>query len=221
MKLASTLLFVSLAVVFSLSSAHAAEGTKRVYFGMYGQGPEDGIYVAELDLASGVVSAPRLAARAVDPSFLAFDPCAQVSLRRFRGRNFGRQADGWCGGLCRRQGDGQPHPAQRATLRGGRSLLPDRRQIGKECPRRQLRRGHGRRAPHRRDGPLEAGQFRHRPSRQGAQSAASGRPARPLDQRRPGQSLRLRGRPGSRPHLHLSLRPGGRKAHAERSARRR
>jgi 6-phosphogluconolactonase len=74
MKRASTLLFLTLALVFSLSSAHAADTTKRVYFGMYGQGPEDGIYVAELDLASGVVSAPRLAARAVDPSFLAFDP---------------------------------------------------------------------------------------------------------------------------------------------------
>ncbi len=74
MKLASTLLCVSFAVVFSLSSAHAAEGTKRVYFGMYGKAAEDGIYVAELDLGSGVVTAPRLAARAVDPSFLAFDP---------------------------------------------------------------------------------------------------------------------------------------------------
>ncbi len=52
---------------------------ERVYFGMYGKAADDGIYVAELDLGSGVVTAPRLAARAVDPSFLAFDPCTSFS----------------------------------------------------------------------------------------------------------------------------------------------
>ena len=124
-------------------------------------------------------------------------------------------------GLCRRPGDGQPHAAQRATLRGSRALLPDRRQIGKERPRRQLRRRHGRRAPHRRDGPPEAGLFRHRPSRQRTQSAAAGEGRTPIRS----MSTRPTASPSrpiwERPHLRLSLRPGGRQAHAERSAGRR
>jgi 6-phosphogluconolactonase len=94
MKRASTLACLSLAVLLCLSSARAAEGTKRVYFGMYGSGPKDGIYVAELDLATGVVSPPRLAARAVDPSFLAFDPShkflyAVSEVMKLRGRASG------------------------------------------------------------------------------------------------------------------------------------
>jgi 6-phosphogluconolactonase len=52
----------------------AAEGKERVYFGTYGEAKDEGIFVAELDLATGVVSKPRLAAEAVNPSFLAFDP---------------------------------------------------------------------------------------------------------------------------------------------------
>ncbi|HUE14051.1 MAG TPA: lactonase family protein [Planctomycetaceae bacterium] len=74
MKLALLLLFVSVAVVAARSSARGAEGTERVYFGTYAEKPNQGIFVAELDLASGVVSPPRLAARTTNPSFLAFDP---------------------------------------------------------------------------------------------------------------------------------------------------
>ncbi len=74
MKLASLFLFVYVAVVGLRSSARGAEGTERVYFGTYGQAPNEGIFVAELDLASGVVSRPHLAAQAVNASFLALDP---------------------------------------------------------------------------------------------------------------------------------------------------
>jgi 6-phosphogluconolactonase len=59
------------------SVAQAAEGRERVYFGTYGQGPKDGVYVAELDLASGNVTEPRLAARAVNASFIALHPDKQ------------------------------------------------------------------------------------------------------------------------------------------------
>lgn len=77
MKLASLILFLCGAVVVSDSSTRAAEGIQRVYFGTYGEGPNQGIFVAELDLATGVVSPPRLAAEAVNPSFLAIDPSHQ------------------------------------------------------------------------------------------------------------------------------------------------
>jgi 6-phosphogluconolactonase len=70
MKLALLLSFAS----FALTSLASAADTERVYFGTYGSGPNDGIFVAELDPATGVVSTPRLAAQADDASFLAFDP---------------------------------------------------------------------------------------------------------------------------------------------------
>ena len=74
MNLARLCLFVCVAVVGLRSSARGAEGKERVYFGTYGQGRNEGIFVAELNLPSGVLSQPHLAARAVNPSFLAFDP---------------------------------------------------------------------------------------------------------------------------------------------------
>jgi 6-phosphogluconolactonase len=71
MKFAPLRAFTYLAVMLVASSAPGAE---RVYFGTYGSGPGEGIFVAELDPATGVVSTPRLAGEAVDASFLAFDP---------------------------------------------------------------------------------------------------------------------------------------------------
>lgn len=46
----------------------------RVYFGTYTGKEGGGIHVAELDLASGKLGAPRLAAEAVNPSFLEIHP---------------------------------------------------------------------------------------------------------------------------------------------------
>src|SRR5271163_4834371 len=60
-------------VVFA-STASAADGRERIYFGTYGQGAKDGVFVAELDLASGNVSQPRLAGRAANASFVALHP---------------------------------------------------------------------------------------------------------------------------------------------------
>ncbi len=50
------------------------KGKIRVYIGSYTQGKSEGIYVSELDLGSGELSDPRLAAKAVNPSFLAIHP---------------------------------------------------------------------------------------------------------------------------------------------------
>jgi 6-phosphogluconolactonase len=74
MKFPPLLAFALLAAMGVVFLASDAEGSERVYFGTYGSGRNEGIFVAELDPATGVVSAPRLAAEAVDSSFLAFDP---------------------------------------------------------------------------------------------------------------------------------------------------
>jgi 6-phosphogluconolactonase len=63
-----------LLLVVTASTAWAAEGRERIYFGTYGQGPRDGVFVAELDLATGQVTEPRLAGRAVNASFVALHP---------------------------------------------------------------------------------------------------------------------------------------------------
>ncbi len=50
------------------------DGKVRVYFGTYTRGDSEGIYVSLLDLASGELSSPVLAAQAVNPAFLAIHP---------------------------------------------------------------------------------------------------------------------------------------------------
>ncbi|HET6328663.1 MAG TPA: lactonase family protein [Planctomycetaceae bacterium] len=63
-----------LLIIGGASTAPAAEGRERIYLGTYGQGPKDGVFVAELDLASGQVSEPRFAGRAANASFVALHP---------------------------------------------------------------------------------------------------------------------------------------------------
>lgn len=74
----TSILFTSVAMTglftASVVPASAAEGRERVYFGTYGDGPTAGVYVAELDLATGAVSEPHLAGRAVNASFVALAP---------------------------------------------------------------------------------------------------------------------------------------------------
>jgi len=61
-------------LLVAASSARAADGKERIYFGTYGQTANDGVFVAELDLATGNVSEPRLAGRATNASFVAISP---------------------------------------------------------------------------------------------------------------------------------------------------
>jgi 6-phosphogluconolactonase len=74
--------FVCLALLVALLAAPAAAGQKaqsdklRVYVGTYttGKSKSKGIYLLELDLKKGALSAPVLAGEAVNPSFLALHP---------------------------------------------------------------------------------------------------------------------------------------------------
>jgi len=61
-------------VIALASTTRAAEGRERIYFGTYGQASNEGVFVAELDLATGIVTEPRLAGRAVNASFVALHP---------------------------------------------------------------------------------------------------------------------------------------------------
>jgi len=57
-----------------LAGAEAKPRELWVYVGTYTGGPSKGIYRLELDLASGKLSAPSLAGKVVNPSFLAIHP---------------------------------------------------------------------------------------------------------------------------------------------------
>lgn len=46
----------------------------HVYIGTYTRGESEGIYVSQLDLKTGKLSTPRLAAKSVNPSFVAIHP---------------------------------------------------------------------------------------------------------------------------------------------------
>lgn len=64
-----------LAFLLGLIATQAADARPiRVYVGTYTGGESRGIYVMELDPGTGKLSAPRLAAESVSPSFLAIHP---------------------------------------------------------------------------------------------------------------------------------------------------
>jgi 6-phosphogluconolactonase len=76
--LAGTLLASSLVACHALAAASEpggnAAGTLRVYIGTYTRGASKGIYLAQLDTATGKLDTPVLAAEAKNPSFLAIHP---------------------------------------------------------------------------------------------------------------------------------------------------
>lgn len=65
-----------------------------VYFGTYTSGKSKGIYYAQLDLATGKLTAPELAAESANPSFLALHPNGQFlyavnEVNSFKGQKSG------------------------------------------------------------------------------------------------------------------------------------
>ncbi|MBM4040846.1 MAG: lactonase family protein [Planctomycetes bacterium] len=91
MLLAATLLLC-------LAAARGAEEPKmeklRVYIGTYTWKESKGIYLMELDLATGKLSAPELAAEATNPTFLAIHPSRRFlyavgEIGKFQGRSTG------------------------------------------------------------------------------------------------------------------------------------
>ncbi|QDU37707.1 6-phosphogluconolactonase [Maioricimonas rarisocia] len=63
---------VAVAALLAATNLYAAEdGTLRVYYGTKNQSGSQGIYTGTLDLATGTLSSPQLAAEADNPGFLA------------------------------------------------------------------------------------------------------------------------------------------------------
>ena len=63
-----------LATVFAPIASFAEPAKYRVYFGTYSSRGSQGIYFAELDLATGSFSPPQVAGEVTSPSFLAIHP---------------------------------------------------------------------------------------------------------------------------------------------------
>src|SRR5512142_3003628 len=60
--------------LFAAPGNEAASRSVLVYFGTYTGQKSQGIYVSRLDLATGQLSAPELAAAVASPSFVAIHP---------------------------------------------------------------------------------------------------------------------------------------------------
>ncbi len=67
-------LVLCIGVALALAGSAAADKTMLVYFGTYTGEKSQGIYVSRLDLGSGTLTPPTLAAAIASPSFLAVHP---------------------------------------------------------------------------------------------------------------------------------------------------
>jgi 6-phosphogluconolactonase len=93
-RIALLLSAVALAAPARAEDPPARGGKMRVYIGTYTGAKSKGIYVLELDLATGALSAPVLAAQTANPSFLAIHPSRRFlyavgELDNFKGKKGG------------------------------------------------------------------------------------------------------------------------------------
>jgi 6-phosphogluconolactonase len=118
----------------STALSQAGAGSTLVYFGTYTGPASKGIYVSRLDLASGALSAPQLAAETPSPSFLAARPQGDVlfavnEIDTFQGKPAGSVSaftiDRKTGmlTLLNQQSSGGPGPAHLAVDRTGTNVL--------------------------------------------------------------------------------------------------
>jgi 6-phosphogluconolactonase len=133
--LAALLCLASLATwAQSTASSQGAAGSSLVYFGTYTGPTSKGIYVSRLDLASGTLSTPQLAAETTSPSFLAARPQGDVlyavnEIDKFQGKPAGSVSaftiDKKTGmlTLLNQQSSGGSGPAHLAVDRTGANVL--------------------------------------------------------------------------------------------------
>jgi 6-phosphogluconolactonase len=108
----------------------AGGGEMLVYFGTYtgDKSTSKGVYVARLDLATGKVTAPELAAETTSPSFLAVHPSGRFlyaanEVREFEGKEAG-SVSGFA--VDRKSGKLSPLNQQSSVGRGPAHLVVDR-----------------------------------------------------------------------------------------------
>jgi 6-phosphogluconolactonase len=91
-RLATLSLLASL--LFGIASAAEPGKTLWVYFGTYTGGKSKGIYLAELDTATGTLTSKGLAAETSNPSFLAIHPSHKFLVAVGEIANFGGKKEG-------------------------------------------------------------------------------------------------------------------------------
>ena len=162
------------------------------YVGTYtsGKTPSKGIYLLELDLASGRLTARDAGPKLPDPSFLAIHPSHKFLYAVNEVGRAQRQEGGRRQRPGHRPGQREAHAPQPAIVGRQRAVPPHRGRRGEERPGGQLRQRERRLPadPGRRHAGRGLGV--HPARGQGCRSLARRRPARPLDQPRPGQSVR-------------------------------
>lgn len=128
--------FIALAVLSATRWARAQTADRTlVYFGTYTSNTKSrGIYVSELNSATGVLSSPQLAAEAENPSFLAPHPSRDVlyavnEVGEFQGRKTGsvsaftRDPKSATLTLLNQESSGGPGPAHISVDPSGRNVL--------------------------------------------------------------------------------------------------
>src|SRR5262245_21700948 len=74
MKLTLPIIALVLGAILGMTARADESGKQRVYIGTYTGKDSKGIYLSELDLATGKLSEPTVAAETGNPSFLAIHP---------------------------------------------------------------------------------------------------------------------------------------------------
>ena len=119
----------------------SASRTLWLYVGTYtgGKTPSEGIYLLELDLASGSLTNKGAVARLKDPSFLAIHPSRKFLYAVNELGQFQRQEGGRRQRAGDRPGDRRAEAPEPAIVGRQRPLPPDRRPHGERRPGGQLR----------------------------------------------------------------------------------
>jgi 6-phosphogluconolactonase len=73
-RLTDIAFFLTTALLAQSGASAQQRGEMLVYFGTYTNDKSKGVYVSRLDLASGKVTPPALAAETPSPSYLAIHP---------------------------------------------------------------------------------------------------------------------------------------------------
>lgn len=114
-----TLLLSVSTVAFLATPVRAADDVVQVYIGTYSSGGSRGIYVAELDLATGKLGETRLAAESENPSFLELHPSGKFLYAVNEVSSFqGQRGQGSISAFTRDAASGELKPLNQQSSQG-------------------------------------------------------------------------------------------------------